>query len=242
MEEFTCKVEGCDRGLYANAKRLCSAHYQQELAGKPFSVPRPFKARRDPHAKCRFPECENLSTTKGLCRRHYDQSRNGRGLRPLGPVRRPIGERNERGEKWCPRCQSWVPVSGFTKSADRSDGLQSCCRACRAKIYKDNAEKVRDSMRKSRFGLSREEFYAKLASQGGRCAICMSDDPGGQYWSVDHDHACCPTDGKSCGECVRGILCSPCNRSLGMMREDVDSIMRMADYVRLWSASTRTAG
>lgn len=33
-------------------------------------------------------------------------------------------------------------------------------------------------------------------------------------FAVDHDHACC-NGGTSCGRCVRGILCSSCNMSLG---------------------------
>ncbi|WP_180357381.1 endonuclease domain-containing protein [Streptomyces sp. TLI_146] len=38
-----------------------------------------------------------------------------------------------------------------------------------------------------------------------------SGEPRGKYngWHIDHDHVCCPHD-TTCGERVRGILCSDC--------------------------------
>ena len=32
---------------------------------------------------------------------------------------------------------------------------------------------------------------------------------------VDHDHQCCDSDSASCGLCVRGFVCRPCNVELG---------------------------
>lgn len=62
-----------------------------------------------------------------------------------------------------------------------------------------------------------------LASQGGVCAACGTDEPGGRGWHTDHSH-------KS-GE-VRGVLCGYCNVALGMMQEDATRLRKLADYAQ----------
>jgi hypothetical protein len=49
---------------------------------------------------------------------------------------------------------------------------------------------------------------------------------------VDHDHQCCPSGAASCGQCVRGLICSGCNTALGHMGEDPAAIIRLAQYAR----------
>lgn len=69
------------------------------------------------------------------------------------------------------------------------------------------------------YNLSPERYQAMLAEQKNRCLSC-----GRPFVStkkefspcVDHDHDCCP--GKtSCGKCLRGLICFPCNRNIGII-------------------------
>ena len=80
--------------------------------------------------------------------------------------------------------------------------------------------------RLKKYDLEPRDFERMLNEQGGVCAVCQqveSVTQGGevQSLSVDHDHE----TGR-----VRGLLCSRCNASLGLLREDPAVIMRLALY------------
>jgi hypothetical protein len=68
------------------------------------------------------------------------------------------------------------------------------------------------------FGLTLEQYDEILEAQGGVCAICGAP-PGEKNLGVDHDHACCPSSRKTCGKCIRGLLCMNCNQELGFMEK-----------------------
>lgn len=70
-----------------------------------------------------------------------------------------------------------------------------------------------------------------LVSQGGLCALCGTPEPGSKGWALDHDHSCCPGV-RSCGACLRGILCGSCNTGLGMFRDSGARLQQAIDYVQ----------
>lgn len=75
----------------------------------------------------------------------------------------------------------------------------------------------------ARLGITIEEYDAMLEAQGGVCAICKRVCTSGRRLSVDHDHKCCPGE-KSCGRCVRGLLCRDCNTSIGKLGDNKETI------------------
>ena len=166
--------------------------------------------------------------SRGLCSGHYQQAKANKTLKPL---KRRVLERDVDGNKRCTRCKEWKPEQAFASSSGKGDGLQSQCRACKSEQYRLNAVAVRDKMREQRFGISRSEFDALFESQGNLCAICRADDPGTNFWAVDHDHACCPGSDRTCGKCIRGILCSRCNHALGHARDSVEILSSMITYL-----------
>jgi len=96
------------------------------------------------------------------------------------------------------------------------------CKLAKATVRSQDAEvraRMNESARwsqiKQKYGLDRKGFLALLAKQGGLCGVCRKPlDPAVlRSIHVDHDHACCSTT-RTCGKCVRGLLCSTCNPRL----------------------------
>ncbi|MBM0236255.1 hypothetical protein JNW88_02290 [Micromonospora sp. ATA32] len=129
-------------------------------------------------------------------------------------------------------------MAEFHKARGNRDGLNSWCKLCARENHRRwravNPERARRNGRRwraenmpperersknlrERYGITVEQWESLYVYQGGRCAGCGADEcPTGNRFHVDHDHDCCPpahggvTRG-GCGNCVRGLLCAPCN-------------------------------
>lgn len=78
-----------------------------------------------------------------------------------------------------------------------------------------NSQKVRDYGRRFEylhdFGITIEDYNKMFDEQKGYCAICQRHQSTfKRRLAIDHDHL----TGK-----VRGLLCDPCNRGMGMLKE-----------------------
>ena len=83
---------------------------------------------------------------------------------------------------------------------------------------------------KATFNMTLEGFANLFKKQKNRCAGCGSKRHHGKGWNIDHNHACC-LGKKSCGKCVRGILCAPCNQALGLLRDGVKTLLKLVKYL-----------
>lgn len=84
-----------------------------------------------------------------------------------------------------------------------------------------------------RHGITQEQFDEMHRNQGGRCAICGTDNPFGPHdryqqrrkrrvFSIDHCHA----TGK-----VRGLLCARCNLAIGNFGDDTERMRAAIAYL-----------
>ena len=91
------------------------------------------------------------------------------------------------------------------------------------------------------YKLSSASYSQKLEEQQNSCAICKSQDPGSKNanFSVDHAHKCCPS-AKSCGKCVRGLLCYSCNR--GYFHDNPVLLRAAANYFEMWERKRQYDG
>lgn len=76
-----------------------------------------------------------------------------------------------------------------------------------------------------------------LGNQNGLCCICKNPQ-GKNRFGVDHNHACCSGE-KSCGKCVRGLLCTKCNIMLGGSRDSIENLKSGISYLEKYNETSR---
>ena len=166
--------------------------------------------------QCSFEGCGRDHYSRGLCKGHRMQQYRGKDLAPLRR-RNATDVRNELGQKRCSRCTAWLPEAVFHKNPKTNDRLATSCSSC-----------ARDVLMLHKYGLSSGRYEELLTDQSGTCAICRQVPKG--YLHVDHDHSCCPGE-KTCGQCVRGLLCTNCNKGLGCFQDSPLNLTNAANYL-----------
>lgn len=98
--------------------------------------------------------------------------------------------------------------------------------------YKNN----KGAYLKTQYNITIEQYNQMFEDQGGVCAICKGINDNGRALSVDHDHKCCP-GGKSCGSCIRQLLCLYCNTFIGYAKDDVRRLLAGVAYLEKHAAN-----
>lgn len=96
-----------------------------------------------------------------------------------------------------------------------------CARCYRSYQYM-TPEKQKGYRLRRKYNMTVEMYNQLLQKQNGGCAIC-GRKPKTKPLNVDH----CHKTGK-----IRGLLCPPCNRSLGILGDNEDSLLKVIDYLR----------
>lgn len=110
--------------------------------------------------------------------------------------------------KVCSTCGEEKPPSAYYKDQHYPDHRQKQCRACRLNVG-----------RASRFGITVSELTDFVNDRGNKCEVCGSSE-GNMH--LDHSH----DTGK-----IRGLLCHGCNVSLGLVKEDPETLRGLANYI-----------
>lgn len=130
-------------------------------------------------------------------------------------------------EKKCSKCGVMLPLESFaTQGGMRKDIIRAACRKChsaqtaarRAAVAADPSSRPKRHrtyvMRK--YGITWAEYDVLFAEPV--CRICGTTSD----IAVDHDHV----TGK-----VRGLLCGPHNRALGLFQDDPFLLREAAHYI-----------
>lgn len=146
----------------------------------------------------------------------------------------------------CSKCKEPKTFKEMAIDRRESKGIRTHCKLChnkKAKAYRKtpkaqathkewrakSARKIAAN-RLRKYSLTVEKFERLLREQSFSCVICQSEFSESNKPHVDHDHKCCKGQ-KSCGTCVRGLLCNACNIALGKLKDNAESLRRAIDYV-----------
>lgn len=119
----------------------------------------------------------------------------------------------------CSSCKRDLPADSFGPHAGRS--RRTKCRRCHASH--EHARRI------AALGLTACAHTRMRIKQQDLCAICGSAEQtrplvdGTRRLCIDHDHI----TGR-----VRGLLCSGCNRAIGLLGDNVQMVDRAAAYLR----------
>jgi hypothetical protein len=133
---------------------------------------------------------------------------------------RQSGERplNTPVVRTCTACLLEKPAAAFRRTWHNDAGLEAKCRVC-----------IAAESRNRLYGVDPATFAAMSETQGHVCAICGQPEKtmanNGERvkdLAVDHDHR----TGK-----VRGLLCANCNKGLGNLGDNPDTLMAAVAYL-----------
>lgn len=217
-----CDIDDCNGVVQAYG--LCGPHgMRKQRYGDPLGGP---PLMRDMPKICIVLGCDRKVAALGYCNPHAKRVKTFGDPMADKPIRSVRKLPCQPGFKWCSQCEEELLVGEFGPKATTPDGLNRWCYICvwRRFIF-------------ITYNISFRQYELMLKIQDGRCYICkrhetVRDSRGRiRRLSVDHYHGHC-SGPKSCGECVRGLLCSICNRILGMLDDDPLIADAMAQYLR----------
>jgi len=131
---------------------------------------------------------------------------------------------NKDGQIHCRNCGNYFDESDMVSSKNGKHKGLSYCNTCSPLLYRTRLVE--------KYGITIDQYHQMLEDQGYACKICKREEKTNKArLSIDHNHDCCP-GGKSCGSCVRGLLCTNCNMSLGNAQDSIEILQQMIDYLK----------
>lgn len=172
---------------------------------------------------CEVPNCGKEVLCKGYCSKHYQR------WRKYGdPTQVKYGDGPKNLCTVCHKNERYISPGGQKSTK---------CRPC---LNKDRAEwGTKVGRRFQRYGLSKETLEQMFINQLNCCAICKDsfDDVDDH---VDHDNSCCSKDQtrqrRSCGGCIRDLLCGSCNQGLGNFKDSIERLEQAILYLQKWNS------
>lgn len=194
------------------------------------------------HETCTVEGCSGTHKARGYCQTHYMQYKRGVPVTPEIRHRVPRGqvlpECSEAGcsasvkaHGLCHAHYQRLLRQGHTRYRDRTKPAKTCSEpGCEKILYAKGLCHQHSAYKRklAQYGLTPENYADLQTLQGGACAICNGPErasaPDGNPKQLAVDH--CHVSGQ-----VRALLCSSCNRGLGLFQDDPVLLRKAAEYL-----------
>jgi len=161
---------------------------------------------------------------------HTDQS--GRKINKLTLLKMLDERTGNSSFKYLTKCECGtekvIGYSLMTSGRAKSCGCQQYPKGELSPNYKHGRSQTKEYdlelHMKRAYGLDFKDYEKMLELQNGVCAICSSPPPNNRKTRLAIDH--CHKTGK-----VRGLLCDKCNRSIGLLKDDVSVLKSAIKYL-----------
>lgn len=185
---------------------------------------------RREHTVCTIADCGRPHHARGWCLTHYTQFK--RGVEPSGPIKVRVRDKPPecteddcsepvKAKGLCKMHYQRLLRHGYTRYRDRKTPPKPCMiETCDNHLYAKglcHAHYAKQRKWQS-FGVDAARYQEMLHDQGGVCAVCSQperapDKASGKIrdLAIDHDHDT---------GVVRALLCSNCNRALGLFGDN----------------------
>lgn len=136
---------------------------------------------------------------------------------------------DRRNNAKCKFCKVSLTDENWHASHRNKSNLSYRCKKCHAEA---SSRTGRDYKLRTMYGITKEDYDNILESQNNVCAICKEEDK--VYHnrngvnikiSMPVDH--CHDTGK-----VRGLLCTSCNRAIGLLKDSIDNLKSAIKYLK----------
>lgn len=193
------------------------------------------------HDSCTMADCGRPHKARGYCQTHYMQFK--RGINPVGPIKARVSIKPDacseegcaepvKAKGLCKTHYQRLLRHGYMAYRDRKSPNKECrISACDNHAYAKglcHAHYLKQRKWASS-GVDADRYEEMLHAQGGVCAVCgcperASDGASGKTrdLAIDHDHVT---------GVIRALLCSNCNRALGLFNDSADLLAKAVEYL-----------
>ena len=163
-----------------------------------------------------------------ICKKCCDVSKDAYKLKTKGilpkyaKVQKELEEAYKKGNFICNICNEEKTLKSFGSHSNANKyNISRVCKECSRE--KNKISNIKD------YGISKEDFAKMLEEQESKCKICNKDIKYISRAKEKYESACIDHDHKT-GK-VRALLCSNCNRGLGLLKDDETILYNAYKYV-----------